>query len=661
MRRPAADLRRVVIESVTPQVESGRYPAKASLGERVRVEADCFADGHDLVAARLLHRAQGRRRWNEVPMLALGNDRWWAEFQPLALGMAYFTVEAWVDHFGTWARDLERRVEAGQDVAVELAIGAGLVEQAAARPGPYAARLRAAAARLTGRSLLVALRTAASADVARLVAAHPDRAREVRHPQELRVEVDRALGRFSSWYEMFPRSTGPAGVHGTFRTTEERLPYVAGMGFEVLYLPPIHPIGSTLRKGPNNAPKAGPGDLGSPWAIGSPEGGHKAVNPALGTLEDFHHLVDAARSAGVEVAIDIAFQCSPDHPYLKEHPEWFRRRPDGTVQYAENPPKKYQDIYPFDFETSDPRGLWEELRSIFLFWREQGVAIFRVDNPHTKAFPFWEWLIPEVKSRHPEVIFLAEAFTRPRVMYRLAKLGFTQSYTYFAWRTGKSEITEYLEELTSDPVRQFFRPNLWPNTPDILTEQLQLGGRAAFVSRLVLAATLGPSYGIYGPAFEHAESAPVAPGTEEYLDSEKYQLREWKLSRPDSLQGLVGHLNRIRQANPALQSNRGLSFVTVANERLIAYSKVSEDGSNLLLVIVNLDPLHTQSGIVDVPIHSWGIPPDRTYQVHDLVADARYSWRGWRNYVELDPRRQQAHIFRITDHSPDETVLNQWS
>jgi starch synthase (maltosyl-transferring) len=460
---------------------------------------------------------------------------------------------------------------------------------------------------------------------------------------------------------MFPRSTGADGRHGTFKTTEERLPHVAGMGFNVLYLPPIHPIGRTHRKGRNNGVDAESGDVGSPWAIGSELGGHKSVNPDLGTLDDFRHLVVAARTAGLEIALDIAFQCSPDHPYVREHPEWFKHRPDGTIQYAENPPKKYQDIYPFDFETPAWRDLWEELLSIFLFWAEQGVRVFRVDNPHTKPFPFWEWLIPELKRRHPDAITLAEAFTRPKIMYRLAKLGFSQSYTYFAWRNQKAELREYFTELTTHPVRDFFRPNLWPNTPDILTDYLQHGGRPAFTARLVLAATLGANYGIYGPAFEHCESLAIAPGKEEYYNSEKYQLRDWRLTRPDSLRDFVSRVNSIRRDNPALQTDRGLRFVEIDNDHLIAYSKVDEDGSNLLLMIVNLDPYHTQAGMVDVPIHRWGIAPDQQYQVHDLIADARYSWRNWKNYVELNPFVQPAHIFRIQHRIRDETDFDQWS
>jgi len=657
--------RRVVIEGITPQVEAGRYPAKASLGERVRVEADCFADGHDELGAMLLHRRSGEPEWSETPMLALPNDRWRAEFEPRTLGAHCFTIESWVDHFGSWARDLAKRVEAGQDVSVDLLAGARLVEQAADRAGkPDGAALRAAARKLRAsgpRSAAGAIKAALSPELKALVARHPDRSAASRYPAELEVAVDPALARFSSWYEMFPRSTGAEGRHGTFQTTEERLPYVAGMGFNVLYLPPIHPIGRTYRKGRNNTVEAEPDDFGIPWAIGSELGGHKSVNPDLGTLEDFRHLVAAARAAGIEIALDIAFQCSPDHPYVSEHPEWFKHRPDGTIQYAENPPKKYQDIYPFDFETPAWPELWEELLSIFLFWAEQGVRIFRVDNPHTKPFAFWEWLLPELKRRHPEAITLAEAFTRPKVMHRLAKLGFSQSYTYFAWRTQKAELREYFTELTNNPIRDFFRTNLWPNTPDILTDYLQHGGRPAFMARLVLAATLGASYGIYGPAFEHCESLAIAPGKEEYYNSEKYQLRDWRLTRPDSLRDFVSRVNSIRRDNPALQTDRGLRFVEIDNDHLIAYSKVDEDGSNLLLMIVNLDPYHTQAGMVDVPIHRWGIAPDQQYQVHDLIADARYSWRNWKNYVELNPFVQPAHIFRIQHRIRDETDFDQWS
>jgi starch synthase (maltosyl-transferring) len=419
------------------------------------------------------------------------------------------------------------------------------------------------------------------------------------------------------------------------------------MGFDVVYLPPIHPIGTTKRKGKNNSVVSEPGDVGSPWAIGSELGGHKSVNPDLGTLEDFKHFVAAAGSFGIDVAIDIAFQCSPDHPYVREHPEWFRMRPDGTIQYAENPPKKYEDIYPFDFETPAWRELWEELRSIVLYWIEQGVKIFRVDNPHTKSLRFWEWMIGTVKEKHPEVIFLSEAFPRPKVMYYLAKAGFTQSYNYFAWRNTRHELTEYFTELTRTEVKEYFRPNFWPNTPDILTEILQVGGRPAFISRLVLAATLGASYGLYGPAYELCENVPMAPGKEEYLNSEKYEIKHWDINRPDSLAPLMASINRIRRENPALQTNDGLTFHGTGNDLLIAYSKVTPDQSNALLVVVNLDPAHVQSGMVDLPLDALGLDPGHPFEVDDLLTGSRYVWNGPRNYVELDPQVLPAHILRI--------------
>jgi starch synthase (maltosyl-transferring) len=460
--------------------------------------------------------------------------------------------------------------------------------------------------------------------------------------------VDREKARFSAWYELFPRSCATVPEqHGTFKDCEALLPYVAAMGFDVLYLPPIHPIGQTHRKGKNNTPVAAPDDPGSPWAIGSEAGGHKAIHPQLGTLEDFRRLIARAGQYGVEIAIDLALQCSPDHPYVHEHPEWFRWRPDGTVQYAENPPKKYEDIYPFAFETTHWPQLWKELKSVVLFWIEQGVGIFRVDNPHTKPFRFWEWLIGEVKAAHPEVIFLAEAFTRPKIMYHLAKLGFTQSYTYFAWRHTQAELTQYFTELTQTPVREYLRPNLWPNTPDILTEYLQFGGRPAFMLRLVLAATLGASYGIYGPAFELCEHLPREAGSEEYLDSEKYALRHWNYEREDSLKDLMARVNRIRRENPALQSDWSLRLHPTDNTQLLCYSKQSDDGANVIIVVVNLDPYHTQAGWVELPLSTLGLEPHQPYQVHDLLGEARYLWHGPRNYVELNPQGVPAAILRV--------------
>jgi starch synthase (maltosyl-transferring) len=467
-------------------------------------------------------------------------------------------------------------------------------------------------------------------------------------PTVFPLVVDRERARFSTWYEMFPRSAAPdTGRHGTFRDCEAWLPRIAQMGFDVLYFPPIHPIGRGRRKGRNNTLAAGPDDVGSPWAIGSTEGGHKAIHPALGTLADFRRLVDAARSHGLEIALDIAYQCAPDHPYVTEHPAWFRHRPDGSVQFAENPPKKYQDIYPFDFESDDWRGLWQELKSVLDFWIDQGVTIFRVDNPHTKAFAFWEWAIAEVKRAHPDVIFLSEAFTRPRVMHRLAKLGFTQSYTYFAWRNTKQELTDYFTELAHGAGREYFRPNAWPNTPDILTEYLQFGGRPAFMVRLVLAATLAASYGIYGPAYEAVEAKPREPGSEEYLDSEKYELRAWALDRPDSIAGFIARVNRVRRENAALQSDAGLRFHGVDNESMICFSKGTDSADNVVLTVVNLDPYNAQSGWVELDLAALGLDPATPYQMHELLSDARYLWTGARNYVRLDPARAPAHVFRL--------------
>jgi starch synthase (maltosyl-transferring) len=477
---------------------------------------------------------------------------------------------------------------------------------------------------------------------------YPDKRFATESDREYNIVVDPVIARFSAWYEFFPRSTAEEpGKHGTFSDCEKRLPYIAELGFNVVYLPPIHPIGVNFRKGRNNNPESQPGDCGSPWAIGSAEGGHKAIHRELGTLEDFHHFVARAKELDLAVALDIAFQAAPDHPYVKEHENWFRKRPDGTIQYAENPPKKYQDIYPFDFESEDWAGMWEELKSVFDYWIAQGVTIFRVDNPHTKAFAFWEWVINEIKRDHPEVLFLAEAFTRPKIMYRLAKLGFSQSYTYFPWRNARGETMAYLTELAQTPVREFFRPNQWPNTPDILTEFLQIGGRQVFGIRFLLAATLGANYGIYGPAFELMEHVPVRRGSEEYLDSEKYEIRRWDLEEADSLRPLIARVNEIRKENAALQGDWSLKFHPTENDQLICYTKESEDRGNLILTVVNLDPHHTQAGFVTLPLDELQIPQDRGYEAEDLLTGARYLWNGPRNYVELNPSRMPGHILKI--------------
>ncbi|HZQ60908.1 MAG TPA: maltotransferase domain-containing protein, partial [Casimicrobiaceae bacterium] len=542
----------------------------------------------------------------------------------------------------------------GQQLHIEFLRGARLIDAAADRAGKDAARLSDWAGRLSDEATPEQARYTLALDdtLAGAMRNYPDPETVTQCSGVFAVTVDPVRARFSSWYELFPRSTSPDPQrHGTFRDCEARLPYVASMGFDVLYLPPIHPVGSTFRKGRNNSTVAAPDDVGSPWAIGSEEGGHKAIHPQLGTIEDFRRLLDSARQLGIELALDVAFQCSPDHPYVEQHPEWFQQRPDGTIQYAENPPKKYQDIYPFYFETDEWRALWRELKSVVEFWIAEGVRIFRVDNPHTKPFDFWEWLIADIKAAYPEVIFLSEAFTRPKVMHRLAKLGFTQSYTYFSWRNTKQELIEYFTELTRSRSREYFRPNLWPNTPDILPEYLQFGGRAAFMVRLTLAATLGANYGIYGPAFELMEHTPREPGSEEYLDSEKYQRRVWDLDRPDSLKAFIARINRIRNENAALQYDWNLLFHPVDNDNLLCYSKhvatEAREEVEIVLCVVNLDPHHAQSGWLDLDLEALGLDPHEPFQAHDLLSTARFLWHGPRNFVLLDPSQGPAHLLRL--------------
>ena len=660
-----AGKRRVLIEGVVPQVDGGLHPIKRTVGEKVRVEADVYADGHDKVFAMLLWRRLEDRTWHEAPMTLIHSDRWWASFEVSELGRYRYTVRAWIDPFGTWRRDLQKRIAADQDIAIDLRIGADLIRRAAKDAGghseptasgktlaDWARTLENEAAPQRQRSL-----SALSEELAEVMTYLGRQHHPVELGRELEVWVETERSRFSAWYEMFPRSAGPAGQHGTFADVEKRLPYVAGMGFDVLYFPPIHPVGTAHRKGRNNSVTAQPGDVGSPWAIGSEEGGHKAIHPLLGSAEQFRGLVKAARDKGIEVALDIAFQVSPDHPYVKQHPTWFRQRPDGTIQYAENPPKKYQDIYPFDFESEDWESMWKELTSIFTHWIDQGVKVFRVDNPHTKSIPFWKYCIDTIKREHPDVIFLAEAFTRPRVMEGLAKVGFTQSYTYFPWRTEKAELREYFEYLTQTPVCEYFRGNHWPNTPDILNEFLVDGGRPAFMQRFVLASTLSASYGIYGPAFELSENRPVKPGSEEYLDSEKYQLRHWDLDRADSLRPLITRINKARRDNSALQQDRTLRFHDSDGDHLLCYSKTSGDGDstvhdNVVLVVVNLDPHNVHSGFVHLDLEVLGIAAGEQFGVHDLLSGQRYTWSGPDNYVQLDPSAAPAHVFRVTRDQP---------
>jgi len=640
---------RVVIARLSPEIDCGRFAIKRIVGETVVVEANVFGDSHDQVACQIRYWRDGHEQQTS-PMLPLGNDRWRGEFSVTELGGYRYTVEGWIDHFETWRRDLEKRISGGQDVSVDLLIGASLINRAAGRAtGEDADVLQNWAQRIReNKSGEAGTAIALDADLRKIIQRYPERNLATNYDKQLPVIVEREKARFSTWYELFPRSCSPQlGRHGSFRDCEEWLPYVASMGFDVIYLPPIHPVGQTFRKGRNNSLPAQPNDVGSPWAIGSQEGGHKSIHPDLGTMEDFRRFVSKAASHGLEVALDIALQCSPDHPYLQQHREWFRTRPDGTIQYAENPPKKYQDIYPFDFETPNWRELWEELRSIFLFWIEQGVRIFRVDNPHTKSLAFWEWVIREVRNQHPDILFLSEAFTRPNLMYRLAKLGFSQSYTYFTWRNTRQELKEYFNELTQTQVREYFRPNLWPNTPDILPEFLQFGGRASFMVRLILAATLGASYGIYGPAFELCENAPLEPGREEYLDSEKYELKRRDLNSKGSLKDLISKVNRIRKENPALQTNRNLRFHETDNPSLLCYSKSADDFSNVIIVVVNLDCFHEQAGWVELDLDSIGLDTRHAFQAYDLVSEGRFLWQGSRNYVELTPESLPAHILRL--------------
>ena len=641
---------RVVIEHVQPEIDDGRFPIKRVIGEYVVVEADIIADGHDAISCVLRFRKEGDEEWLETSMQPLVNDRWRGVFWVTELGRYLYCIEAWVDKFETWRRNLNKKIDAEQDVSMDLIIGAQLIEEASSRASDTEAkRLKAWVDELRSKKKLRKdLWSTLDNELAPIMARYPDRRFATIYPKALGVVVDRKKARFGAWYEMFPRScTNAPDEHGTFKDCEARLPSIARMGFDVLYLPPIHPIGRTHRKGRNNIPAAGPGDPGSPWAIGAEEGGHKDIHPRLGTLKDFRQLMAKADEYGIEIALDLAFQCSPDHPYIKEHPEWFRHRPDGSVQYAENPPKKYEDIYPLDFETENWQALWIELKDVLVYWIEQGVRIFRVDNPHTKSFGFWAWLIDEVKGQYPEVIFLAEAFTRSKVMYRLAKLGFSQSYTYFAWRNTKWELSQYFSELTQTEIREYFRSNLWPNTPDILTEFLQIGGRPAFVIRLILAATLGANYGIYGPAFELCENQPKEFGSEEYLNSEKYEIKQWDIENPDSLKELIVRVNRIRRENAALQNDWSLKFHPIDNEQMICYSKHSENLSNLILVVVNLDPHHTHGGWLELPLSMFGLDDKQSYQVHDLLSEARYLWYGSRNYVELNSQVVPAHIFRL--------------
>ncbi len=650
---------RVSIQQVSPQVAAGRYPARAVAGRPVKVAADIVCDSHDVLAAVARWRPEGDKRWREAPMVHDVNDRWIASFVPPEPGRYRYTVHGWVDHVATWRRDLAKRAAADSVEPIDLETGSQLLLGLAERcRGATRRRLEEHATALRDAQLPLATRIDAglSEELADLAREADPRLHRVAYQRALELRVDRERAATSAWYELFPRSTASEpGRHGTLRDVINRLDHVQSMGFDVLYLPPIHPIGVSHRKGRNNTTEAEPGDPGSPWAIGSAEGGHKSIHPELGTMSDFRALMAACADHRLELAMDIAFQCSPDHPYVSEHPEWFKRRPDGSIQYAENPPKKYQDIYPFDFETSDPEGLWTELKSIFEFWIDEGVRIFRVDNPHTKAYPFWEWCIDDLTAKHPDLIFLAEAFTRPKVMQELAMRGFNQSYTYFTWRRHKWEIEEYYTELFQTPVIDYLRPNSWPNTPDILTDQLQHGGRPMYVQRLVLAATLTANYGMYGPAFELMWSQ-ARPGAEEYLDNEKYEIKTWDVDQPHSLREVIALVNRIRRNHAALRQDATLRFHPIDNDQLLVYSKTH--GDDVILVVINLDPNWTQSGFTWLDLEELGVPEDTEFQVRDLFGGGTFLWNSRRNYVEIDPHITPAHIFQVlprhrTEHDFD--------
>ncbi|GJG85139.1 alpha-1,4-glucan:maltose-1-phosphate maltosyltransferase 1 [Gemmatimonadetes bacterium T265] len=644
---------------MTPAVDGGRFAAKRLVGDTVVVSANAFKDGHDKLRARVRYRGpHDGTEWRTAPMrYDDATDRWAGAFTVDAIGTWCFTVEAWTDTFETWRSGLQKKYDAGQDVGLELTEGSRMIDAAARRTRFGAGRrsLEAGARTLGDASADMQARVAAALapELRAAMAEYAPPADLTAYARELPLLVERERAGFAAWYEFFPRSaTNDPAVHGTFRQAEEMLPRIAALGFDVVYLPPIHPIGVTFRKGRNNTLDAGPDDVGSPWAIGGEAGGHTAVHPQLGTIEDFDHFVARAAELGLEVALDYALQCSPDHPWVKEHPEWFRARADGTIAYAENPPKKYQDIYPLDFWTSDREGLWNACRDALLFWAEHGVRTFRVDNPHTKPFAFWEWVIGEVRRTYPDAVFLSEAFTRPNKLLHLAKIGFSQSYGYFTWKTEKWQIEQWLAEFLAPEVTEYHRGNLFPNTPDILHESLVEGGRPMFRQRLVLAGTLSPVWGMYS-GFELCENVPVRPGSEEYLDSEKYQIRVRDYARPGNLDFDILRLNGIRRAEPALQRQDNLTFHPISDDRMLFLRKAGREGVDAdILVAVNLDPHVTRFAWVDVPIGAMNIGPDEPYEVEDLLTGARYTWRGARNFVRLDPHYEPAHVLRVAPRTP---------
>jgi len=638
---------RVIIENIQPQVEGGFYPAKRTVGENVEVTANIFGDGHDHIRAEVLYKFADEKEWSIVEMIPVMNDEWAASFATPKKGIYKFTVRAWIDQLDTWYDGFRKKAAANVDVTVELMEGAEYVRQA----GNSSPKIVTIAKKLEDKAHHAeAVGFVLSEEFGKIVHDNPLRQYETTYHSELSVRVEHSKALFSTWYELFPRSSSlQAGKHGTFQDTIKLLPRIAAMNFDVLYLPPIHPIGKINRKGKNNSVTSRPGEPGSPWAIGSEEGGHKSIHKELGTLADYKKLIAEAKKYNIDIALDLAYQCAPDHPYVKEHPEWFRQRPDGSIQYAENPPKKYQDIYPFNFETDQWKELWEELRSVIEFWIDAGVKIFRVDNPHTKPIPFWEWVIAEINKKYSDIIFLAEAFTRPNIMASLGKVGFTQSYTYFTWRVTKQEIIEYMTELVNGPSRNYFRPNFWPNTPDILPFHLQHQGENIFIIRVALAATLSSNYGLYGPPYELNDNSPME-GREEYYNSEKYEIKSFDWRKTNRMTDIITLLNKARNENPALQSTWNLQFCSVENPNLIAYLKTTDDLPNSILVVVNLDANKKQSGYIQVPKAKLGLKDRINIKLRDMITDEQYTWTQEWNYVELEPSKMPFHLFKLDIH-----------
>ncbi|MEX1188805.1 MAG: alpha-1,4-glucan--maltose-1-phosphate maltosyltransferase [Bacteroidia bacterium] len=637
---------RAVIERISPQIDEGAFAIKRVPGEQVIVKASIFGDGHDIVRGVLLHKAKKEKKWTECPMLEIENDDWQGHFMTSTPGEYEYAVAAWIDHPLTWHHGFLKKVEAGENVALELKIGADFLRKIAKKSSGADKQYCLETAQIleSDEHYIEAIAIAKDQRMEDMLEAIPLRENES-ISQSLALVVERKKAAFSTWYEFFPRSASQDPKRtGTFQDCIKLLPHVSGLGFDTLYFPPIHPIGVSHRKGKNNSTTSKPGEPGSPWAIGSSLGGHKAINPELGTLNDFRALVKEAKKQGIEIALDLAYQCSPDHPYVKEHPQWFKWRPDGTVQYAENPPKKYQDVLPINFETEDWKNLWEELKSVIEYWIGEGISIFRVDNPHTKPFVFWQWLMAEMRNDHPEVIFLSEAFTRPKIMAKLAKVGFQQSYSYFTWRQTGAEIKEYVEELTQTELREYFRANFWPNTPDILPYYLQNTDYSQSALRFVLAATLSSNYGMYAPVFELLVNEPM-PGKEEYFNSEKYEAVHWDWNSPSKMRELIAKVNQIRRENPAFHTTFNITFCNTDNENLLAYLKTDESGS--ILTVVNMDPLHKQSGWVQLPLNVLNAHEGQSLSLLDLMDDSRYTWNRQWNYIELDPRLMPVHIFKV--------------